>query len=183
MKVFHLYYIDLKIFHENKMSNYGQVIGRFNIQKENIYEMMVEYFGDLEMTKMKDQEAHSIYMAKINSMLKNGNRYVIIIVNRDSNELDNKVPLSSLRWVCFQTRTLSDFHNIPKQSYTIKRNDIYNSKIRVNKRSTKETEYDSEMYSSILITLLHSKGIEYEYPNEGTIQAALETFQTIVTFK
>ena len=78
---------------------------------------MLDYFGDMQMTKIKDENMYSFYYSKIATLLKNGNRYLIVIVNRDNNPLDSNLNLSSLQWLCLQTRTLDDFHNISKQQY------------------------------------------------------------------
>ena len=64
----------------------------------------------------------------------------------------------------------------------VKKTDIFNSRIYIKNRSKESSEYGSEKFSNILITLLHAHNIEYEYPNEGTLLAALETFRTIITF-
>jgi hypothetical protein len=164
------------------MSKYGKIIENIDINKENIYTVILEYFGDMEMTKIKDENMYSFYYAKIATMLRNGNRYLIAIVNRDNLPLDSNVPLSSLKWVCFQTRISDEYINISKQQYTPKKTDIFNSRIYIKNRTKESSEYGSEKFSNILITLLHVHNIEYEYPNEGTLLAALETFRTIITF-
>jgi hypothetical protein len=164
------------------MSRYGQIIENIDLNKENIYTLILDYFGDMQMTKIKDEKDYSFYYAKIATLLKNGNRYLIAVIQRDNNPLDSNVPLSSLRWVCFQTRILDDFHNIAKQQYTYKKDDIFNSRITIRNRNENFSEYTSEKFSNILITLLHVQHIQFEYPNEGTLNAALETFRTIITF-
>ena len=86
------------------MSRYGKIIENIDINKENIYTVLLDYFGDMDMIKIKDENMYSFYYAKIATLLKNGNRYLIAIVNRDNLPLDSNVPLSSLKWICFQTR-------------------------------------------------------------------------------
>ena len=164
------------------MSRYGQIIENIDLNKENIYTVMLDYFGDMQMTKIKDENMYSFYYSKIATLLKNGNRYLIVIVNRDNNPLDSNLNLSSLQWLCLQTRTLDDFHNISKQQYTPKKNEIFNSRITIRNRNQNLSEYTSEKFPNVLITLLHVQNVEYEYPNEGTLIAALETFRTIITF-
>jgi len=179
---FYLIIYYLKIIYKNKMSRYGKIIENIDINKENIYTVLLDYFGDMDMIKIKDENMYSFYYAKISTMLKNGNRYLIAIVNRDNMPLDSTVPLSSLKWVCFQTRISDEYLNIPKQQYTPKKSDIFNSRIYIKNRCKESSEYGCEKFSNILITLLHVHNIEYEFPNEGTLLAALETFRTIITF-
>ena len=50
-------------------------------------------------------------------------------------------------------------------------------------RDTKVSSYKTVKETPLQVSLLHVKGIEYEYANEGNLQTALETYQTILQLK
>jgi len=166
-----------------KMSIYGQLLDDLDFDKENVYFMICNYFDNPDMIKMKETDGMSVYMCKIATMLKNLNRYLIVIVPGDKNPVESSTKLKELKWVCFQSRSLEEYHNLRKHSYLPKREDPYNTKISVSKRDPYKSEYRSQKFNNINITLLHQKPNEFEYPNEGTISAALETFRTIITLE
>jgi hypothetical protein len=163
------------------MLKYGELLDDYDIDKENLYSAISEYFDQPDMFKMKNSENCSIYMAKINTMLKNINRYLIAIIPIDNNPIDYRINLKDMKWICFQTRGLEEYHNIPKQNYQPKRESPYNTKISIKHREKDKSDYTSHDFPNINITLLHQKANEYEYPNEGTFAAALETWKTIIT--
>jgi hypothetical protein len=164
------------------VSNYGKLLGTVDLEKENIYTLFVNYFDNISLTKVKQQENLGVWMAKINSMLKKGYYYVIALVEDDDDEIGAIKNLEDVEWTCLQTKNLEEYHSLPLQGYTIKREDPFNSKIEINKRDQRFSEYTCSKYPSLKITLIHTKNIEYEFSNSGTINAAVETFNTLITF-
>lgn len=164
------------------MSKYGRVIDDLDLDRESFYDLVTEYFDNPDMFKLKNENGNSVYVCKLQTMLKNGNRYLFAICEQDNFALDTPTKLKDLKWNCFQTRTLDDYYNYKKHNYEYKRGAPYNTKIVLVNREESRTEYSCSTYPNILITLLHSKPNKYEYPDQGNIVAALETFKTIFTF-
>lgn len=164
------------------VSNYGKLLGTVDLEKENIYTLFVNYFDNITLTKVKNQENLGVWMARINSMLKKGYYYLIAITENDDENIGSTKSLEDIEWTCLQTKNLEEYHNLPTQGYTIKREDPFNSKIEINKRDKKFSEYTCSKFPSVKITLIHTKDIEYEFSNSGTINAAIETFNTLITF-
>jgi hypothetical protein len=164
------------------MSLYGKVLDDLDLDKEAIYDLFVEYFDNPNMHKMKNENNCSMYMCKMQTLLKNGYRYLIAICPQDNFNIGTILRLKEVKWICFQTRTLDEHHNLPKHTYEYKRGDPYKSKIIIKERQENRSEYISQVYPNLLVTLLHSKPNKFEYPDNGNIAAALETFKTIFTF-
>lgn len=157
-------------------------------KKELFYQWMVEYFQYPIMQKIPSSSdpSLSIYMCPIQCLLLNEKRYLIVLVPSDTAPIGSTRPLHELRWHSLQTRILtSEFENleIAPHQYQISRDSKFTLSLHVQERSKDHTTYTAEFDPPLLITLLHTKGIEYEYPNSGTLISALETFQTIVQWK
>jgi len=94
----------------------------------------------------------------------------------------DKVCMSSIFWHSLQVRTVgatSNFPKVNKHTFTVKREPIYYTKIHIKERNEDISTYTSDL-SGISVSLLHTKKLKFEYPNEGTLVSALETYQTIV---
>lgn len=149
--------------------------------KEYIYRIFTEYYDNMKMTKMKDDDNFSIYMARLQCLLLNERRFLIVIVARDQFPPSYQTDLSSLRWLSLQIRNLEDEYSLPPQSYQMKRTPEFQRRLKVLKRSPEVTTYQVDDLPCH-VSLLHTRNNEYEYPNEGSLISALETFRTIVQF-
>lgn len=123
-------------------------------------------------------------MAKIFSMIGNSHRYLVLFVNKDSNEIGVKKHMKDSEWLSLQTRSLTDIHNIPTHKYqSFAKIPEMQQKINVKSRNETQTTYECENFP-LLVTLLHTrKNYTMQYPDTGNIMAAVETYQTIINFK
>lgn len=162
---------------------YGQVINpEYDPSKNPVYEAFHAYFNNPVLTKIKNVNNYTVYMAKIHSMLGNAFRYLILFVQRDYEIKGVKKRMNELDWVSLQTRTLEDQHDLESHSYTVRKTPALSKIIRVKDRNEQQSIYTADDYP-ITITLLHTrKNNSYQYQPTGTIVSALETFQTIITF-
>lgn len=152
-------------------------------EKEYVYKLFREYFDHVELQKIRDDNEFSIYMAKLRCLLLNEQRYLVIMTKKDQYPPFYKVSIDDVRWVSLQTRTLKP-ETIPQmtlQSYELKRNDVFEETIEIISRTKKISVYKMERLP-ITISLLHVHNQEYEYPDIGTLNSALETFRTIIQF-
>jgi hypothetical protein len=166
------------------MAEYGQIINpTYDPKKNSVYEAFSNYFNNPNLTKIKDVHSYSMYMVKIYAMLGNAYRYLIIFIPKDINSPGFKKDMSTCEWVTLQTRTLEDSHDIKAHRYQVINKPPLNQKINVTKRDKKQSIYEAENMP-LVITLLHTrKDHTYQYHPTGTINSALETFQTIISFK
>ena len=149
-------------------------------EKEYVYRCFTEYFDDMTVEKVRDDDRYSIYMARMPCLLLSEMRYVVVMVPKDGFPPSYRKKLSELRWVSLQTRTLTtEYPGMIQQNYQVKRDGVYESRIRLESR-TKEISVYSMDKLPLQVSLLHVRNHEFEYPNEGSLLSALETFRTIV---
>lgn len=176
------------------MSRYGKVIeenpGIFGYRGEenNIYTKFTSYFENPSLTKTSEQGISSVYVAKVNSGLMLDNKYLIIIVNGDVSSVGTVRKLSDLKWVSLQTRTVRDLKSLGLEkefklngfAYSPKRESPFTDKILLSGRLEGSSVYKHENLKELTITLLNSEKMQYEYPQQGTLSAALETYRTVI---
>lgn len=151
--------------------------------KEYTYRLFTDYYDNMTLTKVRDDDnKFSIYMARLPCLLLNERRYLIAVVALDRYPPSHQKPLGDLRWVSLQVRNLEEDHpDLRPQPYTMKRTPEYQRRLRVLSRTSDVTTYKMDELS-VRVSLLHARGQEYEYPDEGTLVSALETFRTILHF-
>lgn len=166
------------------MAEYGKMIDEFASVNEDIYKMFVDYLNNPIMVKTKDEEGYSVYVCKLYCLLNKDCRYIIVFTKIDTNMIGSEIKLKDLNWVSLQTRTLpsDEYSNISSHGYIPKEKGPLLSKIIRIKIEDEASTYKCDDYP-LIITLLHTKNkTSTSYNNRGTIIAALETWETIVTF-
>ena len=109
-------------------------------EKLSFRNLLVEYFGNIILTKIKSQNNFSLYYAKVGCMLCVEDRFIVVFTKEDNTQIGTRKYLSNMDWICFQTRTINPsslkFHldtQQLKQSFSIhdriqlhdKKNDRY----------------------------------------------------------
>ena len=162
------------------MAQFGQFLGIYDPKKENVYKTFCDYFNYPQMIKIKDDETNSHYMIKMSSMMINVSRYLIALVPKDENPVGTRTNLQNLKWDSFQTRTLKTKFNLPIHYINDKSNCKY--KLIGTDRNMKITSYTCKDLE-INVYLLHTRDNNlWEYPPEGNLEMAFETYQCVVTF-
>jgi hypothetical protein len=156
----------------------------FNPEKYNVYSFFSDYFDNLVLYKIEDQEDISVYGIQVNHLLLNEKRYVLVLVTRDTNPIGTSRSLNSLEWKSLQCRTLEKegYYSLPKTTITPKREDKFNIPLQIETRNSSMSIYKCPKLPSIQIGLLHTHNLQYEYPDEGNIVSSLETYQTVICF-
>jgi hypothetical protein len=155
---------------------------RIDTTSLDINNLFAQYFAGLNLYKTKDYNAYSVWNAKIYSVLGSYHRYVILITPIDEYPIGASRPFETIRWVSLQTRTITDKYNIPEQSYSQTRIPELNQKIIRDKGKKDIFLYYCPALPSLEITLLQTHANE-AYLDTGNIISAIETFQTIFTFR
>jgi len=163
------------------MAEYGEFLDTFEPDKDNMYKAFDNYFNHPIMFKIKNINNYSMYMCKSACLLSNECRYIICFIPEESSAIGNKEQLSNLRWVSFQTRTLSDKHNLPSHGYNPIKEGPLNVVIIRTSMCAESSTYKCDAFP-LIITLLNKK-TESDYQPRGTIIAALETYSTIITLQ
>lgn len=163
------------------MSKYGRVIEDIReIKHTDLYRLFCDYFENPLLTKTSEQGVSSVYAVKANSGLMLDNKYLIVVVNGDKSDVGVKRKLSDLQWASLQTRTVRDKLNVGVFSYSAKRTSPFTDKITLVSKNESSSTYTHENLKELNITLLNSEKMQFEYPQQGTLTAALETYRTVL---
>jgi len=146
---------------------------------DQLYKQLTTYFDDIQVTKVKDTDTHSLYVAKIASLLANVQRYIMVFVPRDVFFNGHRTPLHKLRWTSLHTRSLQVKYDVPTSSYRPKQVPPHIEPIHMTQRETFKTVYKCK-HLPLRVTLLHEEDDMFEYSNEGNLSAAIETYNTII---
>jgi hypothetical protein len=163
------------------MEKYGKIYDNSLLTNTSeIQELICDYFDNPIMTKIKNTDNQTIYMAKIKTLLLNKQRYLVASVPLNKFNIGDKKNLQNLNWQSFQTRTLDNNYNIEKHTYQVNYKNLKQT-ISIVNRNDKITEYICNELN-IKIYLIHKKKNNlYEYSDKGNLKAALETYNTIIT--
>lgn len=150
----------------------------------NIYSLISSYYDNPMLCKVKDTDIHTIYMSEITTLLGNTYHFIVAIVPIDVFLMGEKRYLSDLKWISFQSRKYTSRpYKTNKYSYKLKQGYPYNIPCEQVSSDSDFTVYHVKDIPSIIITLINDKNNMFDYAKKGTLSIALETFNTIITFK
>lgn len=147
---------------------------------EQFYEDIAGYYTGIRFTKVENkvQENVSVYVAYIFSYMGKDNRYLIVICDLDQAPIGYETPLANLRWISFQTRTLSTWYNLESQEHRVPDNHRLNDVIlRLDGRTEKYTSYVTDPPISVLLLHDMKRDNMYQWPDSLKLNQALETYQ------
>ena len=153
--------------------------------KSNTYTIFREYYDGLIMTKIKDVNSHSMYYAKIQSMLKSIKRYIIAVVPRDINVPGTQMMFKDIQWVSLQAREIEEDYKIEEQTYHPRAYALTQlNKIIIIKNKSQPHEL-STAYSieyeqlPINLVMLHTSSSTM-YPNKLPLEWVLKEFKVVI---
>jgi len=149
--------------------------------KEQVYGAFVDYFGDISLRLIKNENGWAVYAAKVYSGL-NENRYIFIVI--PSNQAySQEVNLNNVDWISFQTRTTDDVYNVPTHHLYLneERKSAMPDTITATGRTEHETSYITDNLP-IRVRLMHDprKKNHLQYPDKAKMYQALNTFRCVV---
>ena len=164
------------------MEDYGELLdGGYEPENDYIYNLFSKYFNNPNMTKIKNQGNYCLYASKIHCLLNRECRYVIAITNNDGKNIGTVEELRTMKWVSLQTRSLNENLNAVTHGYTAVAEGPLTAIIRRIDVSKEASTYSCDDLP-IVVTLLHTeKKNSDSYQPKGTVIAALETYETIIT--
>ena len=161
--------------------DYGELVDEdYDPEHDYIYSMMVKYFNNPSMTKIKNQNQFSMYACKVYGLLSKEHRYIIVFTYLNAEPVGHVVGLRDIRWINLQTRTLTDNLRCTTHSYIPTNDSPLNVGITRTETTPQSSTYLCKSFPKVSVTLLNSS--KRNYQNEGTIVAALETYETIISF-
>ena len=176
---------------EDLVGSYGKTDGSFYyrangkvnvIIKEDIYLLFVDYFANPVMTKIKNELNFSMYISKSYCLLSKECRYIIAFTFINNFQLGTETQLKDIKWLSLQTRTLTEQYNINSHGYSPIAKGPLLCEIERTNISKEASTYKCKDFP-LIVTLLHTEKKDSDnYQNKGTIIAALETWETIITF-
>lgn len=150
---------------------------------ESTYRDFSQYLDNPVMYKIKNVQGYSMYMAKTYCLMSNQCRYIVVLVGEDASEKGDSMMLEQMQWICLQTRTLDNQYSLPSHNYRPTKTGPLSAKIFRTHVTSSSTEYDCQDYP-VHVSLLHTKTkTADDYQARGTLVAALETYETVVTFR
>lgn len=167
----------------------------YDPRREMAYDTLSRYFQDplLYKTNKKYKDPSKdglldVYGIRVQSYLLKDKRFVIaMVLQNDSIQVGEPVKLSSLKWQVLQIRSLTDddpdLDPLPLFTYEIDRDLLNSYKLFRTEMTDDVTSYSVSSDLPIVVHLLHRKKGPYEYSEEGTLLAAVETYQTILCMK
>ena len=162
------------------MSDYGTVIDSNLLpEKTAIYELFVAYFNNPILTKTKNEDGGSMYVAKMNLLMRDY-RYLIVIAPEDNQPHGSTFQLSQISWIYLQTRSFEYEMDCNDFSYMSSGKAPFDSRLFLKEKNESMAKYHSKDYPKLSMCLLAKKKNDFtSYPELGTIAGALETFRTI----
>ena len=161
--------------------NYGEYIEKNKGVTSGIYQLVDSYFNNPVLTKTENTEQYSIYMCKLHSLLSIEKRYIVAVSPIDSHPVGFVEKLIDIKWESFQTRSLNSNLKLNTHKYNVKRDKQYSIGIKQSGKDDYATYYEMDNYP-VVVTLLHTSKAK-KYQPSGNFVNALETFNTVITFK
>jgi hypothetical protein len=161
--------------------DYGELVDDYNPQQDYIYSLFVKYFNNPTLTKIKNENQFSMYACKIYGLLANQHKYIILFTHLNQDPVGTMEPMRDMKWVNLQTRTLTENLKCNSHTYTPTNDSPLSVGIKRVDKTKQASTYEC-LTLPLTINLLHTaKKDANTYQNEGTIVAALETYETVVT--
>jgi len=156
----------------------------YNPDRDGIYSILQKYLDFPVLTKVKDEKGISTYMVKCSCLLMNVCRYIIATLPSDTYPIGSAMRLNDLNWDTLQFRILKGrYENVGAHTYNSKNSYPFDMELNMSERNEKFTSYLCENLKHLKVHLFHQKSNNlYEYPNEGTLSSAIETYSTILSF-
>ena len=92
--------------------------------------------------------------------------------------------LKDIRWNSFQLRTLVNEVKAPEINYKKENNGVFDDELILIKRDKKENKVMYQCrFNPLIVELLPSKkGSITDYPDQTTLETAMDTFQCVIYF-
>lgn len=160
----------------------------YDPRKQFVYDTLIRYFQDPVLYKIESrtpEDGTDVFAVRMESYLLKERRFLIVMVDTDpSIPYGHPRRLSELAWKVLQTRNITEedeqLDRLPSVHYDIYRDAFEGYGLHVDHCTDDVTSYEVRPSLPLKVHLLHRKKGKFEYSDQGTILAAIETYQTLL---
>lgn len=162
------------------MLKYGTFIYDYDPEQSEVHSIIAEYYKNPVMTKVKINGEDEFWAARLHTLMINTFRYIIAITPVSSSKERSTKYLSDLMWSSFQTRTIKEDWKLGSLRYEQNLDKKFAIPIKRTRIEGDITYYSCEKFPGLEVLLLPQRDTIVQYPENGTISRALETYHTVL---
>lgn len=170
---------------------YHLIDSEVSLAVQSLYDRIDRYFQSPHVMKMYNEGNSSVYMVRIRTGLASPKqRYLVVVAPLDVHGVGAVLPLRSLEWTSFQTRSLDAEHvekerAVPQHTYMPDHSEKNRVMMKLLKRFPGRTEYEVDgIGKECVAALMHtSRENEWEFPDRVTLSGSLELYRTVLMIR
>jgi hypothetical protein len=152
--------------------------------KQLVYRAFEMYFNNPSFIKQNDvHDNHSLYYARVQTLLSDP-RYIVVISDPDMRPKGTIVSLKDIHWRSFQLRIIEKEIQCPEITYDKTNNGVFDDKIILVRRDKLQEKVIYQCkFNPLTVELLPSKkGSIMDYPEQSTLETAMDSFHCVLYF-
>lgn len=152
--------------------------------KQLVYRAFEMYFNNPSFIKQNDvHDNHSLYYARVQTLLSDP-RYIVVISDPDMRPKGTIVSLKDIHWKSFQLRIIEKEIQCPEITYDKTNNGVFDDKIILVRRDKLQEKVIYQCkFNPLTVELLPSKkGSIMDYPEQSTLETAMDSFHCVLYF-
>lgn len=147
---------------------------------QTVYGAFVDYFGDIQFKRIKQDQGYDIYACKTRT----GLLYIhyIYVIAQSRPHYKDYMTLNALDWDSLQTRKTEDVLSVPDNTYLIddKKKQALPDTLNIKDRQKEFSSYITPLPISIKILHDPKRKTVYQYPDSMKLYQAIETYDCII---
>jgi hypothetical protein len=126
---------------------------------------------------------HSLYYARVQSMLSDP-RYIVVVSDPDMRAKGSIVSLKDIPWKSFQLRIIEKEIQCPEIAYDKTNNGVFDDTIILVRRDKLQEKVIYQCkFNPLTVELLPTKkGSIMDYPEQSTLETAMDSFHCVLYF-
>lgn len=162
------------------MLKYGTFIYDYDPVESEVHNLITEYYKNPVMTKVKVTGEDEFWAARLHTMMINTFRYIIAITPVSNSKERTTKFLGDIQWTSFQTRTIKEDWKIGAIRFEQPVDKKFAVPLKRTRLEDDITYYSCEKFPGLEVLLLPQRDTLVQYPENGTIARALETYHTVL---
>jgi hypothetical protein len=152
--------------------------------KQLVYKAFDIYFNNPSLMKYNDvHDNHSLYYARVQSLLSDP-RYIVVVSDPDMRAKGAIVSLKDIPWKSFQLRIIEKEIPCPDITYDKTNNGVFDDIIILVRRDKLQEKVIYQCkFNPLTVELLPTKkGSIMDYPEQSTLETAMDSFHCVLYF-
>jgi len=152
--------------------------------KQLVYRAFDIYFNNPSLMKYNDvHDNHSLYYARVQSLLSDP-RYIVVVSDPDMRAKGSIVSLKDIPWKSFQLRIIEKEIPCPEIAYDKTNNGVFDDAIILVRRDKLQEKVIYQCkFNPLTVELLPTKkGSIMDYPEQSTLETAMDSFHCVLYF-